>query len=48
VVTGIVVACERRYVAAKRGAKRLIRQVEVVLGAIAVLPIDTGVDRHYA
>jgi tRNA(fMet)-specific endonuclease VapC len=48
VVTSIVVACEVRYGAAKRGSKRLTRQVETVLGAIAVLPLETGVDRHYA
>ena len=48
VVTSIVVACELRYGAAKRGSKRLTRQVEVVLGAIAVLPLETGVDKHYA
>lgn len=44
VVTSIVVACELRYGAAKRGSKRLTRQVEAVLGAIAVLPFETGVD----
>ena len=48
VVTSIVVACELRYGAAKRGSKRLTRQVEAVLGAIAVLPLETGVDGHYA
>lgn len=48
VVTSIVVACELRYGAAKRGSKRLRRQVEAVLGAIAVLPLEPGVDRHYA
>src|SRR5215471_205276 len=48
VVTSIVVACELRYVAAKRESKRLTRQVEAVLGAIAVLPLEPGMDRHYA
>ena len=48
VVTSIVVACELRYGAAKRGSKRLSRQVEAVLGAIAVLPLERGMDRHYA
>ena len=48
VVTSIVVACELRYGAAKRGSKRLTRQVEAVLGAITVLPLEWGVDRHYA
>jgi tRNA(fMet)-specific endonuclease VapC len=48
VVTSIVVACELRDGAAKRGSKRLSRQVEAVLGAIAVLPLEPGMDRHYA
>lgn len=48
VLTSIVVACELRYGAAKRDSKRLSRQVEAVLRAIAVLPLEPGVDRHYA
>jgi tRNA(fMet)-specific endonuclease VapC len=48
IVTSIVVACELRYGAAKRGSKRLSRQVEAVLGAIAVLPLERGIDGHYA
>jgi tRNA(fMet)-specific endonuclease VapC len=48
IVTSIVVACELRYGAAKRASKRLSRQVEAVLGAIAVLPLEPGMDRHYA
>jgi tRNA(fMet)-specific endonuclease VapC len=48
VVTSVVVACELRYGAAKRASKRLTRQVEAVLGAIAVLPLEPGIDRHYA
>lgn len=48
VVTSIVVACELRFGAAKRDSKRLARQVEAVLGAIAVLPLEPGVDRLYA
>jgi len=48
VVTSIVVACELRYGAAKRGSKRLTRQVEAVLGAITILPLEAGADRHYA
>lgn len=48
VVTSIVVACELRYGAAKRGSKRLTRQVEAVLGAITVLPLEPDIDRHYA
>ena len=48
VVTSIVVACELRDGSAKRGSKRLTRQVEAVLGAIPVLPLEPGIDRHYA
>ena len=48
VVTSIVVACELRYGAAKRGSKRLTRQVEAVLGAMTILPLEAGADGHYA
>jgi len=48
VLSSIVVACELRYGAAKRGSKRLTRQVEAVLGAITILPLEADADRHYA
>jgi len=48
VLTSIVVACELRYGAVKRGSRRLTRQVEAVLGAITVLPLEPGIDVHYA
>ena len=48
VLTSIIVACELRYGAVKRGSRKLTRQVELVLGAMAILPLETGVDRHYA
>ncbi len=48
VVTSIIVACELRYGAAKRGSRRLTRQVEAILGAITILPLEAGADRHYA
>lgn len=48
VLTSIVVACELRYGAAKRGSRKLTRQVEAVLGAITIVPLEAGVDRHYA
>jgi tRNA(fMet)-specific endonuclease VapC len=47
VLTSIVVACELRYGAAKRGSRKLTRQVEAVLGAIPILPFESGADRHY-
>lgn len=48
VLTSIIVACELRCGAAKRGSRRLTRQVEAVLGAIAILPFEAGADRQYA
>lgn len=48
VLTSIVVACELRYGAMKRGSKRLTRQVDAVLGAMTILPLEAAVDRHYA
>jgi tRNA(fMet)-specific endonuclease VapC len=48
VITSIVVACELRFGVAKRDSKKLSRQVEAVLGAITVLPLEPGIDRHYA
>jgi tRNA(fMet)-specific endonuclease VapC len=48
VLTSIIVACELRYGAAKRGSRRLSRQVEVVLSAMTILPLESGADRHYA
>jgi tRNA(fMet)-specific endonuclease VapC len=48
ICTSIVVACELRYGAAKRGSARLSSQLETILEATSVLPLDEGVDRHYA
>jgi tRNA(fMet)-specific endonuclease VapC len=48
VLTSILVACELRYGAAKRGSRRLTRQIEAILGAITILPLEVGIDRHYA
>lgn len=48
VLTSIIVSCELRYGAAKRRSRRLTRQVEAVLGAIPILLLEAGVDRHYA
>jgi tRNA(fMet)-specific endonuclease VapC len=48
VLTSIIVACELRYGIAKRGSRRLTRQVQTILGAITVLPFEAGADRHYA
>src|ERR1700730_15538430 len=48
VLTSIIVACELRYGATKRGSKKLTRQVEAVLGAMTIVPLEAGTDRHYA
>jgi len=47
VCTSIVVACELRYGAAKRGSSRLSAQLEQVLAVLPMLPLETGVDGHY-
>lgn len=48
ICTSIVVACELRYGAAKRGSAVLTQRVENLLDALAVLPFDSEADRHYA
>jgi tRNA(fMet)-specific endonuclease VapC len=48
IVVSIVTACELRYGVVKRGAKRLSERVDELLGAFLVLPLDVGVDLHYA
>ena len=47
VCTSIVVACELRYGAAKKGSPRLSAQLESILEVLAVLPLAAGADRHY-
>lgn len=48
VCTSIVVAAELRFGAAKRNAPRLTNQVEAILDAMEVLPLDAPADRAYA
>ena len=48
VLTSVIVACELRYGTAKRGSRRLTRQVEAILGAMAVRPLESDVERIYA
>jgi len=48
VFTSVIVACELRYGAAKRGSRRLTRQVEAVLGAMTIRPLESYVERVYA
>ena len=47
VCTSIIVAAELRYGAQKRGSPRLSSQLEVVLGAIDVVPFEAPADVVY-
>ena len=47
VCTSIIVAAELRYGAAKRQSPRLTAQLEVVLGALEVLPFESPADTTY-
>lgn len=46
--TSIIVACELRFGAEKKGSPVLATRVEEILNNIAVLPLDTDVDYYYA
>jgi tRNA(fMet)-specific endonuclease VapC len=48
VCTSIVVACELRYGAAKKGSPALSERVSALLGSLEVLPLEKESDRHYA
>jgi tRNA(fMet)-specific endonuclease VapC len=47
VCTSIIVAAELRYGAAKRGSAKLAAQLEAILSAPPVLPLETPADRCY-
>ena len=48
VLTSVIVACELRYGAAKHRSKKLTRQVEAVLSAMMIKPLESDVERVYA
>jgi tRNA(fMet)-specific endonuclease VapC len=48
VCTSIVVACELRYGAEKRGSTRLTERIEATLLELDVQPLGEDADRHYA
>ena len=48
VLTSVIVACELRYGAAKRGSRRLSRQIEAILGVLTIRPLESDVERVYA
>jgi len=47
VCTSIIVAAELRFGALKRDSVRLTRQLETILSAIEVLPLEKPADQHY-
>lgn len=47
VCTSIIVACELRYGAAKKGSLRLTEQLEAILAPLEILPLEPDADRHY-
>jgi tRNA(fMet)-specific endonuclease VapC len=48
VCINVVVAAELRFGARKRRSSRLTRQVNKILGAFEILPLETPVEEHYA
>ena len=48
ICTSIVVACELRYGAARKGSVVLNEKIEQLLADLEILPLAEGVDRHYA
>ncbi len=45
--TSIIVAAELRFGAAKKGSARLTTQLEVILGAMRVVALESPADRTY-
>ena len=48
VCTSIVVACELRFGAKRKGSDALTSRVEQLLASLTVLPLDEPADQHYA
>ena len=48
VCTSLVVAAELRFGAVKKGSRRLSAQLEAVIGALDILPLEEPLDRRYA
>jgi tRNA(fMet)-specific endonuclease VapC len=48
ICTSIIVACELRFGAQRKGSAVLIERVDQLLKRIDVLSLDPDVDRHYA
>lgn len=47
VATSIIVAAELRYGAAKKGSQRLAAQLETILAALEIIPLETPADTTY-
>lgn len=47
VCTSIIVAAELRYGVAKKGSPKLPAQLEAILGALEVVPLETPADKAY-
>lgn len=47
VCTSIIVAAELRYGSAKKGSPRLAKQLDAILGALQILPLETPADLTY-
>jgi tRNA(fMet)-specific endonuclease VapC len=47
VCTSVIVAAELRYGAAKKGSPKLSAQLEAVLNALEVIPLESPVDEYY-
>lgn len=43
-----IVAAEVRYGCTKKNSQRLTEQADSILAVLPVLPLEAGVDRHYA
>jgi tRNA(fMet)-specific endonuclease VapC len=48
ICTSIIIASELRFGAEKKGSPRLSTQLEKVLSALEILPLEEPADRHYA
>ena len=48
VCTSVIVACELRYGAEKKGSARLSSRIAALLERLTVLPLAADVDREYA
>lgn len=48
VATSVIVAAELRFGARKRASARLTRQLNAILGAIDILPLESPADERYA